>query len=128
MTEQHMPDVAPHGLWRRIRDELARLEFLSRFFSWFFMLLSRLAEPLMLVSILYIVIEAGVPRLAVYVLHETTVAIMISAPEIILPGAFAIAAQSRAAGKPYRLLYTVSWCFVALTGVTLLSLFVFHLD
>ena len=30
--------------------------------------ISRLAEPLMLVAILYIVIEAGVPRLAVAVL------------------------------------------------------------
>ena len=118
----------PHRFWPSVRDELARLDFLSRFFTWVFMLLSRLAEPLMTLSAIYIAVEAGLPRLSLVGLHETAVAVMIAAPEIILPGSFGMAAQARRAGQPYRMLYAVSWAFVALTGLTLLSLFVLHLD
>ena len=45
------------SLWQALKD----LDFLSQFFSWFFMLLTRLSEPLMLLSTLYIVAETGVP-------------------------------------------------------------------
>jgi hypothetical protein len=128
MLNQQPEAQEQRGFWRAVREEVARLEFLSRFFTWFFMLLSRLSEPLMTLSAIYIAVEAGLPAIAVAALHDSTVAVMIAAPEIILPGSFAMAAQAKSEGKPYKLLYAVSWCFVALTGVTLLSLFVFHLD
>ena len=36
--------------WQALRE----LQFISSFFSWFFMLLSRLAEPCMLLAVLYV--------------------------------------------------------------------------
>ena len=49
--------------------------------------------------------------------------IMICAPEIILPGSFVVAARAQ---EHARLLFAVCWTFVALTLLTLISLFVWH--
>lgn len=106
-------------LWR----ELKELHFVTDFFSWLFALCSRLAEPLMLLCTLYIVAEAGVPAIAVVVLHNLSVGIMICAPEILLPGAFVVAARAQ---EHARLLFATCWTFVALTLLTLISLFVWH--
>jgi hypothetical protein len=109
-----------------IVDELRKLDFISSFFSWVFLLLSRLAEPCMLFSTMYIVIEAGIPQAGNAALHNLSVGIMITAPEIILPGAFVLAGKTRSEGKDYQSLYVICFCFVGLTFATLLSLFVFH--
>jgi hypothetical protein len=93
------------------------------FFSWLFALCSRLAEPLMLLCTLYIVAEAGVPALALPTLHNLAIGIMICAPEIILPGSFVVAARAQ---EHAWLLFAVCWTFVALTLLTLISLFVWH--
>ena len=70
------------GFWQQLQE----LDFLSAFFSWFFMLLTRLSEPLMLLATLYVVAEAGVPAIAVAALHNLAIGVMITAPEVILPG------------------------------------------
>jgi hypothetical protein len=103
---------------------LKELAFVTDFFSWLFALLSRLAEPFMLLSVLYVVAEAGVPSISSPALHNLSIAIMICSPEIILPGAFVVARQSQ---QYSRLLFTVCWCFVTLTLVTLVSLFVWRM-
>lgn len=108
---------------RQLWHALKELDFLSAFFSWFFMLLSRLSEPLMLLATLYVVAEAGVPSIALPSLHNVAIGIMITAPEIILPGSFVVAARSQ---EHARLLFVVCWTFVALTLLTLISLFVWH--
>ncbi len=107
------------SLWQALKD----LDFLSSFFSWFFMLLTRLSEPLMLLSTLYIVAETGVPAIAMPALHNLAIGIMITAPEVILPGSFVVAARAQ---KHARLLFAVCWTFVLLTLITLISLFVWH--
>ncbi len=107
------------SLWQA----LSTLDFLSAFFSWFFMLLTRFSEPLMLLSTLYIVAEAGVPTIALPALHNLAIGIMICAPEVILPGSFVVAARAQ---KHARLLFAVCWTFVLLTLLTLISLFVWH--
>src|SRR5713101_1500235 len=107
------------SLWQALKD----LDFLSSFFSWFFMLLTRLSEPLMLRSTLYIVAETGVPAIATPALHNLAIGIMITAPEVILPGSFVVAARAQ---KHARLLFAVCWTFVVLTLITLISLFVWH--
>src|SRR6266568_5542176 len=107
------------SLWQALKD----LDFLSQFFSWFFMLLTRFSEPLMLLSTLYIVAEAGVPTIALPALHNLAIGIMICAPEVILPGSFVVAARAQ---KHARLLFAVCWTFVLLTLITLISLFVWH--
>jgi len=106
-------------VWQELKD----LDFLSSFFSWFFMLLTRLSEPLMLLSTLYVVAETGVPAITTPVLHNLSIGIMITAPEIILPGAFVVASRSK---QHAGWLYTVCWTFVVLTLLTLVSLFVWH--
>ncbi len=91
------------------------------------MLAARLAEPVMLLSVMYVIAEAGVPSLSSTLLQDIAVAALITAPEIILPGSFVVAAQARAAGdKKATLLYGMCWAFVALTTVTLAALFVLH--
>lgn len=104
---------------------LRELTFVTDFFSWLFALLSRLAEPFMLLAVLYVVAEAGVPSITSPALHNLSVAIMICSPELVLPGAFVVARQSQQYAKP---LYVVCWCFVALTLVTLISLFVWRMS
>lgn len=115
----------PHlDLWQAIKE----LEFISSFFSWLFMLCSRLAEPCMLLATIYIIIEAGISSAAMPALHNLSVAIMIAAPEIILPGAFVVAKLAREKGEEARPLSFICWMFVTLTLTTLLSLFIFHFD
>ncbi len=111
--------VEQRDFWQALKE----LDFLSAFFSWFFMLLTRLSEPLMLLATLYVVAETGVPAIAVPALHNLAIGIMITVPEIILPGAFVVAARAQ---EHARLLFTVCWTFVVLTLITLISLFVWH--
>jgi hypothetical protein len=112
-----------------IKQALKDLEFISAAFSWLFNLMSRIAEPFMLLSAMYIIIEAGIPAASIPALHNICVAIMISAPEVILPGAFVIASQIEDRGsKNARALFGVCYLFIGLTLLTLLSLFVWHFN
>jgi len=114
---------ARRDLWQALKE----LDFLSAFFSWFFMLLTRLSEPFMLLSTLYVIGEAGVPVIAVPTLHNLAVGVMICAPEVILPGSFVVASKAQEQGeRRANLLLTVCWLFVVLTLLTLISLFVWH--
>jgi hypothetical protein len=112
---------ARRDFWQALKE----LDFLSAFFSWFFMLLTRLSEPLMLLATLYVIAEAGVPAIALPALHNLAIGIMITAPEIILPGSFVVASRTQ---EHARILFAVCWLFVLLTLVTLVSLFVWHLS
>ena len=112
---------ARRDIWQALKE----LDFLSAFFSWFFMLLTRLSEPLMLLATLYVIAEAGVPAIALPALHNLAIGIMITAPEIILPGSFVVASRTQ---EHARILFAVCWIFVLLTLVTLISLFVWHLS
>src|SRR5215467_8189416 len=123
-TETVDRSITVSQFWQAIKE----LQFISSFFSWFFMLLSRLAEPCMLLAVLYVVIEAGIPVVATATLHNLAVAVMIAAPEIILPGAFVISRQAKEHGQENRPLLAICWLFVLLTLITLVSLFVLHLD
>lgn len=121
-----MATIANQSLTRRdFWQALKELDFMSAFFSWFFMLLTRLSEPLMLLATLYIVAEAGVPAIALPAVHNLAIGVMITAPEIILPGSFVVASRSQ---EHARILYALCWLFVLLTLVTLVSLFVWHLS
>ncbi len=111
------------GRYDRIPYWVRDLEFVTDFFSWLFALFTRLAEPLMLVSTLYLVAEQGVPTIAQPALHNLALGLMITAPEIILPGSFVVASRSQ---QHRRLLYGVCWTFIGLTTLTLISLFVWH--
>src|SRR5690349_7031933 len=104
-TNQSVDKYTHFPAW--LRD----LQFVTDFFSWLFALCSRLAEPLMLLCTLYIVAEAGVPSIVVPALHNLAVGIMICAPEVILPGAFVVAARAH---EHARLLFTICWTFVVL--------------
>src|SRR5947209_3324112 len=46
-----------------VRQELATLAFITRGCNWLFLLLSRLAEPLMFLSTLYVIAETVLPGL-----------------------------------------------------------------
>jgi hypothetical protein len=120
---QQQQQTSPAHAYGRIPDWLRDLAFVTDFFSWLFALCSRLAEPLMLLCTLYIVAEAGVPAIALPGLHNLAIGIMITAPEIILPGSFVVASRAH---EHARLLFAVCWTFVGLTFLTLISLFVWH--
>lgn len=113
------------GIWH----ELKELDFLNWFFSWFFLLLTQLSEPLMLLSTLYVIAETGVHAISSPAIHALAVGIMITAPEILLPGAFVKAAKTREQGGRFSgLLYVMCWTFVGLTLLTLADLFIWHLS
>ncbi len=113
------------GIWH----ELKELDFLNWFFSWFFLLLTQLSEPLMLLSTLYVIAETGVHAISSPGIHALAVGIMITAPEILLPGAFVKAAKTRDQGGRFSvLLYVMCWTFVGLTLLTLADLFIWHLS
>lgn len=109
--------------WQALSD----LEFVTAFFTWLFRLMSRLAEPLMTLAAIYIIIEAGVPLVSVPVPHWLSVALLISAPEIILPGGFILAGELHGQhNRHWWMLFGMCWLFVILTAVTLADLFVLH--
>lgn len=113
--------------YTRIPAWLRELDFVTDGFTWLFRLMSRGAEPLMTLSTVYVIIEAGVPAVSVTWLHFLAVAIMISAPEIILPGGFILAGEIRAQGNRRAwMLYSMCWLFVILTSATLADLFIWH--
>jgi hypothetical protein len=121
------PPQTSSGGWRRLWRAICDLHFITAFFTWLFLLLSRLAEPLMTLSAIYIILCAGIPEWRLDGLYNTGVAVMIGAPEVILPGSFVLAGQYSARGDTRaKLLYWVSWFFVLLTFVTLGDLFLFH--
>lgn len=113
------------ALWRAIQE----LEIVSSFFSWLFMLFTRLAEPFMLLATLYVIAETGVPAIALPALHSLSIGVMITSPELLLPGAFVVASKAREQQrKQAQLLYLTCWLFVTLTLATLLDLFLLHLS
>lgn len=106
------------------------MEWLTQFFTWLFMVLSRLAEPLTSLSALYIIIETGVKSLHAAAVENFALACLLGAPEIIAPGAFILASQAAAQGRrnAARVIYTCAALFIAMTGVTLADLFLWKLD
>lgn len=62
------------------------------------------------------------------VAFDVSKAALIGAPEVILPGAFVLAARAKAEQQNSTLQYIMCWLFVALTLFTLASLFVLKLD
>src|SRR5260370_30868834 len=113
--------------YERIPVWLRDLDFVTDGFTWLFRLLSRGAEPLMTLSTIYVIIEAGVPAVSLPWLHAIAVAIMISAPEIILPGGFILAGEIKAQGNRRAWMLSLMCClFVVLTCFTLADLFVLH--
>lgn len=126
-----IPLLMPQGKrkWRREAWKvLTELEFITAFFTWLFMAASRLAEPLMSLSAIYIILCAGIPAWNVSRLYELSLAFMIAAPEVILPGAFVLAGQASERGdRKAWAFHSVAWLFVCLTFVTLADLFIFHL-
>lgn len=119
----------PPRFWAVFWSALTSLQCITSFFGWFFMLLSRLAEPLMSLSAMYIIVSAGIPQWKLDSVYNIGVAVMIAAPEVILPGAFVLAGQySERGDSRARMLYGISWMFVALTFFTLADLFIFHLS
>ncbi len=126
---QPINPMQPPSRWAMLWAAIGSLQFITSFFGWFFMLLSRLAEPLMSLSAMYIIVSAGIPAWKLDDVYNIGVAVMIAAPEIILPGAFVLAGQySERGDSRARMLYGISWMFVALTFFTLADLFIFHLS
>ncbi len=112
--------------WRRV---VAELPFIPVAADWLELLASLLAQPLMFVSSLYIIAETVTPSLSWSLLDGTTKTVMSLAPEIILPGCFQQAQQSRRDGKERKaqLLFGLCGLFGLLTLVTFAS-FLWHFD
>lgn len=123
VNQQAQQQSKRFDIWQALKD----LEFVTTFFTWLFRLMARLAEPLMTLSTIYVIVEAGVPSVSVNWLHWLAVGIMISAPEVILPGGFILANELHTQGnKRSWVLYAMCWIFVVLTAGTLADLFIWH--
>lgn len=115
--------------WKQLGDAVRELEVITALFSWLFNLLSRLAEPLMTLAVIYTIIVSGLPQTMVPALYNVALAVMIGAPEVILPGAFIMAGQQQQGGnKRAWMLFGVCILFVLLTSLTLADLLIFHFD
>ncbi len=105
------------------------LEFIRAFFTWFFMLLARLAEPLLMLSVIYVIVEQAVKPLHSMAIEYLAIAIMVSAPEVMIAGSFKIASVARQQGqKLATLLYITCWLFIALLLLTVADVLIFHLS
>lgn len=109
--------------WQAYRQELHSLAFITRGGNWLFLLLSRLAEPLMFLSVLYVIAETILPALFVssllMTLSRICLIILNLAPEIILPGCFM---QAGLADKSQAWKFkSMGVVFLLLTFVTLAS-------
>ncbi len=104
-----------------LKQELAELSFITRAGNWLFLLLARMAEPLMFLSVLYVTAETVLPGLfktpAFLGISSTCVIVLNTAPEVILPGCFM---QAKTAPEGQGWLYRVMGVvFILLTFVTL---------
>src|SRR6266852_786090 len=107
----------------RLRQELATLAFITRGGNWLFLFMSRLAEPMMFLSTLYVIAETVLPGLfkaAAFVqISSVSIIILNIAPEVILPGCFM---QASMAEEQQRWMYkAMGVVFILLTFVTLAS-------
>jgi hypothetical protein len=107
----------------QLRQELITLAFITRAGNWLFLFMSRLGEPLMFLSTLYVIAETVLPgifKAPVFVqVSSVSVIVLNIAPEVILPGCFM---QAGTASEQQRWMYKAMGCaFVALTFVTLAS-------
>jgi hypothetical protein len=120
---------AKKAFWASVWAGFQELEFITACFTWLFLFLSRMAEPLMTLSALYMIVQTGVASLHVDAIYNTATASMIGAPEIILPGAFVLAGKEHSNGRKGRagVLFTMAALFVGLTLITLADLFMWHL-
>jgi hypothetical protein len=115
--------------WQKLGRSINELEFITSTFSWIFNLLSRVAEPLMTLAVIYTIIVSGLPQTMVPALYNLALAVMIGAPEVILPGAFIMAGQQQQGGnKRAWMLFGVCILFILLTSLTLADLFIFHFN
>jgi hypothetical protein len=117
MSSQHLSRK------ERFLHELSTLAFITRGGNWLFLLLSRLAGPLMFLSTLYVIAETVLPAMfkVSSLVHLSSVSIIIlnTAPEVILPGCFM---QARMAEENQRWMYkSMGVLFILLTFVTLAS-------
>lgn len=106
-----------------VKQELATLAFITRGGNWLFLLMSRLAEPFMFFSTLYVIAETVLPGLfkapAYLQISSVSIIILNIAPEVILPGCFM---QAGMAEENRQWMYKAMGCvFIALTFVTLAS-------
>ena len=106
-----------------IKQELATLAFITRGGNWLFLLLSRLAEPLMFLSVLYVIAETVLPSLfkahMLLGISSACIIILNTAPEVILPGCFM---QANQAPEGQSWMYkAMGWAFIGLTFITLAS-------
>ena len=111
------------------RQGFAELSFIPVASDWIELLASRLAQPLMFVSSLYIIAETVTPGLAAWspFFNFSTRTAMSLGPEIVLPGCFQQAQQARRDGKENKagLLYALCTIFGVLTLLTFAS-FLWH--
>lgn len=115
--------------YARIPTWLRELEFIRAFFTWFFMLLARLAEPLLMLSVIYVIVEQAVKPLHSDAIEYLAIAIMVSAPEVMIAGSFKIAAVAKQQGqKLATLLYITCWLFILLLLITVADVLIFHLS
>src|SRR5579875_3705510 len=106
--------------WENVKQELSSLQCITRAGNWLFLLLSRLAEPLMFLSVLYVVSETVLPAIFKAPFFTgvsfASVIILNTAPEVIAPGAFI---QARL--NEDRRYSAMGWAFIGLTFITLAS-------
>jgi hypothetical protein len=106
-----------------VKQELATLAFITRGGNWLFLLLSRLAEPLMFLSVLYVIAETVLPSLfkahMLLGISSACIIVLNTAPEVILPGCFM---QASMAEEDQAWMYkTMGSVFIGLTFITLAS-------
>jgi len=92
---------------RKWVDYLWELECITAIFPWIFHFLSRVAEPLMTLAVIYTIIVAGIPHAYQPALYNTAIAAMIGSPESILPGAFILMCARCVAGVSYSIIIRI---------------------
>lgn len=111
-----------------IGQHIADLEFVTALFSWLFMFLTRLSEPFLMLATIYIICETAVPSLHSAAWENTALAIMVTAPEFVLPGSFVVARQAKQRNEPLAgWLKAICIAFLILMALTLADVLIFHL-
>jgi hypothetical protein len=115
----------PAQVWQAIID----LDFISHFTTWFFRLVSRISELIILLASAYIATSAAIPAIKMPFCFDASMIVLVTAPDFVGPGALATGVIKRSKNEESAGLYiTMGIVFCGLITAMILTTFVWKLD
>ncbi|MGH2505843.1 MAG: hypothetical protein ACRDHZ_00250 [Ktedonobacteraceae bacterium] len=118
----------PRGTWIERALDTEKLDVINDIWQFLLSLVEIIVDIAMFICSIYLILSFGVPAMSNESIITLSLAVMIAAPELLLPGGFMKSAQLRVSGNSKGWPLTlICWCFLLLTIVTVGSV-VYQLD